>query len=520
MAKAKAISRKPAVKPTMASSLYYMRKRRNKILLLGLLLLLLLGIAFLFVRYYYTKETPLPSIEEVEPGRITPPTFLFVITGGPGDLALRRPLDVAIHPNGNAYVTSFTKKQGVGRIEVFSSDGTYLFSFNEIGNGRVLRKPTYLAINKEGNIYVTDKSLKSIFIFSKDGKFIREFRPNNDADFKWVPLAIAFDKAGNLYVSDIYSDHQILVFDTTGRLKLKFGGTRMAYKKGQFRGSFYFPNYIFVDRDRKIFVADSNNRRVQVFSPQGKYLYTVETAGLPRGISVDGQDRLYVVDALGHDISVYKKTAKEGQAMTIFGEQGREFGQFLYPNGLALDKSERRIFVTDRENNRVQVFGWAPVSAIPAPIRKALPSAAVILPFLLLFIWWMLRRRRYYASSEFVAEIVDHGHLNNLAKKYKKVYVPEEVYEAVKGYEEDGLHAEDVFRPIKHDEEDVKNFTKSYEVSKETAILFTRAQKGITRSRILAEEDEAHLAAHKFNIESMNHELFMEFHKVKPKKAA
>lgn len=507
------------VKPTMALPMYQQKKRRNKILILGLLSLLLLGLGILFVRYYFTRETPLPLVEEAKEGTIIPPTFLFVITGGPGDLALSKPLGVAVHSDGNIYVTTFIGRYGAGRVEVFDHSGTYLFSFDEVGEGKKLRSPTYMAINKQGNIYVSDKRQKAIFVFSKDGKFIRKFVPDNNPDFAWDPLAMAFDKNGNFYVTDVYTEHQVLIFDSRGRLIRKFGSSGAALKKKQNLGKFLFPNGIAVDQDGKIFVADSNNRRIQVFNSNGKFLYSIETGGLPRGIGIDEQNRLYIVDSLGHDVSIYDKRGKGTQAMAIFGEQGIEFGQFLYPNGMTLG-DDGRIYVTDRENNRVQVFGWPPVSAIPAPIRKALPSAAVLLPFLLLFIWWMVRRRRYYASSEFVAEVVDHGHLNDLAKKYKKVYVSKDTYEAVKGYEEDELHSEDVFRPIKHDEEDVKNFAKSYKVSKETAILFTRAQKGITRSRILAEENEAHLAARKFNLESMNHELFMEFHNVKPRKAA
>lgn len=506
-----------AVKPTMALPMYQLRKRRNKIIILGLLSLLLLGLGILFVRYYFTREAPLPLVEEAEEDRITPPTFLFVITGGPGDLALSKPLDVAVHPDGNIYVTTFIGRYGAGRVEVFDHSGTYLFNFSDIGQGQKLRSPAYLAINRQGNVYVSDKRHKAIFIFSKDGKFIRKFVPDNNPDFVWNPLAMTFDKKGNLYVTDVYEQHQVLVFDPQGRLIRKFGSSGAALKKKEKLGKFLFPNGIIVDDDGKIFVADSNNRRIQTFNSNGKFLYSIETGGLPRGIDIDEENRLYIVDSLGHDVSIYDKRGKGTQVLAIFGEQGVEFGQFLYPNGLTLG-DDGRIYVTDRENNRVQVFGWPPVSALPAPIRRALPSMLVLLPFLLLFIWWMLRRRRYYASSEFVAEVIDHGHLTDLAKKHRKIYISEDTYEAVKGYEEDGLPAEDIFRPIRPDEAAVKDFKKAHKVSKETAILFTRAQKGTTKPRILAEENEAHLTARKFNMESMNHELFMDMYKIKPKK--
>jgi sugar lactone lactonase YvrE len=40
-----------------------------------------------------------------------------------------------------------------------------------------------------------------------------------------------------------------------------------------------------------------------------------------------------------------------------FGNQGREDGTFLFPNGLATD-TRGRIYVADRENNRIQVWGY------------------------------------------------------------------------------------------------------------------------------------------------------------------
>jgi sugar lactone lactonase YvrE len=40
-----------------------------------------------------------------------------------------------------------------------------------------------------------------------------------------------------------------------------------------------------------------------------------------------------------------------------FGEQGIEDGRFMYPNGLAVD-ARARIYVADRENNRIQIWGF------------------------------------------------------------------------------------------------------------------------------------------------------------------
>jgi DNA-binding beta-propeller fold protein YncE len=312
----------------------------------------------------------------------------------------------------------------------------------------------------------------------------------------------------------------VLVFDKKGKLLLQFGATGMITKQGQLAGKFYFPNGVLVDRGGDIYVADSNNRRVQVFSSTGKYLRTVETAGLPRGIAIDSSDRLYVVDALGHDVSVFKKTAARGPALTVFGDQGIALGQMLYPNGLKVDDSGARIFVADRENNRVDVFEWPESEqSVLAPIKKAIPLSGLLIPPALLAFGLLNRRRRFFADRQFMNNIVQYNHLEELKSKAKKVYVSAEAYDQFKGYQEGSLKAADVMVPVKTDDEAVKAMKKAHDLDEDTASLFAGAKRGITKPRIMAETKEAHLAALDLRIESMDHELFTEFYNVKDSRA-
>ena len=52
---------------------------------------------------------------------------------------------------------------------------------------------------------------------------------------------------------------------------------------------------------------------------------------------------------------VYRKFTKDGQFITKWGTSGSEVGQFMGPAGLAVD-SDDNIYVTDRDNDRVQIF--------------------------------------------------------------------------------------------------------------------------------------------------------------------
>src|SRR5665811_1215406 len=82
--------------------------------------------------------------------------------------------------------------------------------------------------------------------------------------------------------------------------------------------------------------------------------------GLPRGVAVDDSGRLFVVDTSDQMVRVYNVgSAKTPNPTYIgsFGDEGQIDGTFEYPNGVATD-TRAHIYVTDRENNRVQVWGY------------------------------------------------------------------------------------------------------------------------------------------------------------------
>ena len=130
-------------------------------------------------------------------------------------------------------------------------------------------------------------------------------------------------------------------------------------------GQLNFPNGIVVDSHGNIEVSDSNNGRLVVFNVAGKMLATISRGvgegdlGLPRGVAVDESGRLFVADTSDHQVRVYTvgETGKTPAYFGSFGSEGQTDGTFEYPNGVATD-ARAHIYVTDRENNRVQVWGY------------------------------------------------------------------------------------------------------------------------------------------------------------------
>jgi sugar lactone lactonase YvrE len=111
-------------------------------------------------------------------------------------------------------------------------------------------------------------------------------------------------------------------------------------------------------------VADSNNGRLIVLTPDGKELASVDRGvgngdlGMPRGISIDQDGRIFVVDTTNQAVSVYRLGDDNAiKFLGQFGTQGIQDGQFMYPNGIATDQ-HGRVYITDRANNRLQVWSF------------------------------------------------------------------------------------------------------------------------------------------------------------------
>jgi tripartite motif-containing protein 71 len=136
-----------------------------------------------------------------------------------------------------------------------------------------------------------------------------------------------------VYVADWRND-RIQKFTADGRFLMKFG----SYGRGE--GEFRRPTDVAVDKEGLIYVADWDNDRLQIFDAEGGFITLLtgdatlskwgETKldanpemrlqreiaqGLERekffrgpiGVTVDDQDRIFVVDSQRNRIQVYRK---------------------------------------------------------------------------------------------------------------------------------------------------------------------------------------------------------------------
>jgi len=144
-------------------------------------------------------------------------------------------------------------------VIMVSPAGAYLGGFGMQGSGPgQFNFPTNIARGADGRLYVTDTLNFRVQVFDAEGRFQDAFGKLGDGagDFD-KPKGVAIDSAGHVYVVEGMND-VVQIFDPSGRLLLAFG------ESGAAEGQFWLPTGITIVDDM-VYVADSANRRVQVF---------------------------------------------------------------------------------------------------------------------------------------------------------------------------------------------------------------------------------------------------------------
>ena len=308
------------------------------------LVLWLLGIwlagSAVFAVLYWQRQAPL-GVDTIAaaPRRLAnePPAFLGHLQV-PLEEALAEPLGVAVAEDGRVYVAD----SGNGLIKVFDAEGQYLLSFGGKGSGDgQLEYPTAVRV-RNGRVYVADLRNDRVAVFSGEGRFLLNLTRGQGQE-PLAPLAVDVDEQGQIYIAD--RSHRVIVLDREGKFLRSFG------RPGSDDGQLAYPNGLLL-RGGKVYVADSGNGRIQIFSPSGEFQGKLTGFVNPRGLAEDGQGRLYVVDPLAHMVSVF---SREDIKQFTFGSRGLEGGKFNFPNGVAID-SRGRVYIADRENDRISVW--------------------------------------------------------------------------------------------------------------------------------------------------------------------
>ncbi len=183
------------------------------------------------------------------------------------------------------------------------------------------------------------------------------FEPENTMPKGWYfgrVSAVATDSSGEVYVFQRGEDADpIVVFDKDGKY-LRSWGRDLDF--GNEHG-------LRVDRDDNIWITDNGNHQVMKFTREGKLLLTLGVRGesgeddkhffRPADITFGPDGSLYVADGYGNARVV--KFSPEGEYITAWGKHGTGESEFNIVHSAAVD-SKGTVYVSDRENNRIQIF--------------------------------------------------------------------------------------------------------------------------------------------------------------------
>lgn len=476
----------------------------RRALLLALLLLILALVVWATMYYMQNRRLPIPRLV-TDAEEVLPPEYLFAIAGPQGEDALTRPVGVAVGKDDMVYATDTEADV----IRVYSNEGRYRFSFGAIADGEntALQAPAHLAVDADDNVYVSDRRLRAIYVFEPDGTYVRRIAPADEDTRAFGPFGMAFDADGNLYVTDVGETlgHQIVVFDPEGTEIRRFGTTGRARQMSDMPGMFYFPNGIVVADDSRLLVGDSNNRRVQVFAAEDRaFDYFIQTSGIPRGMVIDDSGRLYVVDALAHSVDVY---SLEGERIVSFGREGVGPGQFRYANDVALD-SDGRIYVSDRENNQIQVWAW-PEAEVVVPVvpTTSLGWALCASPLLLLPLLLLLRRRKFAVTSDFAEALVERGEIESLQQRRSRFLTTPAIWPAFEGRVESGVDLGKAIKAQTFSDSDARDLVERLSIDYDTAALLVVAKRA---KRLCTEDAQLAKFAGALGVETMDAERFIE----------
>ena len=265
----------------------------------------------------------------------------------PADGNLVQPTGVALNSEGHIFV--FNK--GNRQLMEFDPHGHYLRSF---GHGLFI-DPHGLRIDSDDNIWTTDLETHTVLKFNEKGQLLMVIGQNKTSGLFdegrnsvlfFKPADVGFRNNGDIFVADGYGNHRIVQLDKEGNFIRSWG------EQGAEEGNFDNPHNIIVDRNR-VYVADRNNKRIQVFDTNGKFVEAWTNLGKPWGLAISPERNIYMVDG---DAEVIYKLDTEGN---ILGKHeagpGRGAGYLRAAHGIAVGPQEE-LYITEVLNWRVQKF--------------------------------------------------------------------------------------------------------------------------------------------------------------------
>lgn len=252
-------------------------------------------------------------------------------------------------------------------VQVYDARGKFLFGWGEdlVGVSHQIR------FDQQGNVWLADVGKHVVMQCTPDGKLLKTLGTPGEAgdDERHLnkPTDMAILPSGDVFVSDGYGNARVVHFDKNGKFVKAWG------KLGTAPGEFSIPHSIVADSQGRLYVADRNNNRVQVFTQDGKLLDVWSNLLVPWSFWISQTDDIWVCGSapmtwrpedkvLGcpPKDQLVMKFDPSGKLRMLWtlpkGEDGKEKpGDVNWLHSLALD-SQGNVYVVDIIGKRAQKF--------------------------------------------------------------------------------------------------------------------------------------------------------------------
>ncbi|HXG10289.1 MAG TPA: peptidyl-alpha-hydroxyglycine alpha-amidating lyase family protein [Gemmataceae bacterium] len=173
-------------------------------------------------------------------------------------------------------------------VQVYDSNGKFIRGWGQ----EHIKRAHHIRIDPEGNVWCADIGCHVVYKFTPEGKLLLTLGTKDhagcDPSHFNQPTDMAITPSGDIFVSDGYGNARIVHFDRHGKYVKEWG--RLGSKPGEFS----IPHAIAVDSRGRLYVADRNNARVQVFDQSGRLLDVWSNLVVPWGLWVTKKDEIWV----------------------------------------------------------------------------------------------------------------------------------------------------------------------------------------------------------------------------------
>ena len=235
-------------------------------------------------------------------------------------------------------------------------------------------------VDYKENVWISGNGMKdtNILKFTRNGKFLLQIGHhgksggNNDTEnFNRPAGIVVYPKTNEVFVADGYNNRRVIVFDAdTGAFKRQWGAygnkpddnaPRTRVYEGQGSPQFNLLHGIRISNDGLVYVADRVNSRIQVFTPEGKFVkegYIERKTSSNEGTAFDvafspdkQQQFIYVPDGSNKKVQILNRDTLE--VMGFFGGHGGHgIGEFFHVHSIASD-SKGNLYLGESFGRRV-----------------------------------------------------------------------------------------------------------------------------------------------------------------------